>query len=238
MSGAGFVPFSAAHGVVVVASAALVIGFIWLGRRWRGSSKQRRLELAIGGLGLAQYLAYLIWFGRAEGWNLKTVLPLQMCDVTAMVAVWAFVVGGRPAQAVVYFGGVVFASQGYVTPTVRSGAESPGFWFFWGTHLLILAAASYAVAVQHYRPTARDWLFATAAGFVYLAVAMAANALLGSNYGYVGPGLAGVPTLMDALGPWPLRVVWLVLIGLAGMGLALVPWLVFKPRESSSVALR
>jgi len=241
---AGFVPFSATHGVVVIASAALVIGFVWLGRRWRGSPRQRRLELAVGWLGLAQYLAYLVWFGRAEGWDLKTVLPLQMCDVTAMAAVWVLVggvgegVGRRRAQTLVYFWGVVFSSQGFVTPTVRWGLESPGFWFFWATHLLILAAACYAVAVRRYRPTVGDCALAVAVSFVYLAVALSANAMLGSNYGYVGRGLPGAATIVDALGPWPLRVVWIALLGLAGMGLALLPWLVFKPRAPSSGALR
>ena len=48
-----------------------------------------------------------------------------------------------------------------------------------------------------------------------------------TNYGYVGPTRPSVPTLIDFLGPWPLRVIWLILIGASVFVLAWAPWAIF-----------
>jgi uncharacterized membrane protein YwaF len=50
--------------------------------------------------------------------------------------------------------------------------------------------------------------------------------LLGANYGFIGnppPGVA-IPPFVDALGPWPLRAVIVVVLGAAAFALLVLPW--------------
>jgi uncharacterized membrane protein YwaF len=48
---------------------------------------------------------------------------------------------------------------------------------------------------------------------VWTAGVFVLNLMIGSNYGYVGRGEPGALTIVDALGPWPLRVVWMSVAG-------------------------
>jgi len=43
------------------------------------------------------------------------------------------------------------------------------------------------------------------------------------------PGMVcAAPTLIDHLGPWPLRVVWIVLLAAAAFILAWLPWWLYE----------
>jgi uncharacterized membrane protein YwaF len=50
------------------------------------------------------------------------------------------------------------------------------------------------------------------------------------NYGYLGRFTPSRPTMLDVLGPWPLRVVFMILLGAAGMTLLWLPWLAVRRR--------
>ena len=49
-------------------------------------------------------------------------------------------------------------------------------------------------------------------GFFYIALVSAINVPLGLNFGFMGDSLPGHPSVLDFLGAWPLRLVWVVLI--------------------------
>jgi hypothetical protein len=57
------------------------------------------------------------------------------------------------------------------------------------------------------------------------------NAATGFCYGYIGPDHANQPPAIAYFGPWPLRCVFLILTGLAGMALLTLPWQ-FSTRRS------
>jgi uncharacterized membrane protein YwaF len=44
------------------------------------------------------------------------------------------------------------------------------------------------------------------------------------NYGYLGRSNPGQPTILDLLGPWPFRVVYMMLLGALAMTLLWIPW--------------
>lgn len=60
---------------------------------------------------------------------------------------------------------------------------------------------------------------------------MALNAITGWNYGFVGAGKPGQPSPIDVLGPYPLRVLWMILIGALLFLFLLLPWLRRKPKS-------
>ncbi len=190
----------------------------------RGSRLARRLATGLG-------VGYVvIWIG-VHGWrNLPPqfdpylTLPLQMCHIAALAGGLYFAAGWTWLRPVLYFWGLALTTQACLTPTLTEGPAQPQFWFFWLTHGVIVAAAVYAMAVDGYRPTWRDYGVACVAGAVYGAVAVAVNVAFGANYGFLGDMRPEQPTIVDFLGPWPERIAAIMLIVAAAMAVLMLPW--------------
>jgi uncharacterized membrane protein YwaF len=58
-----------------------------------------------------------------------------------------------------------------------------------------------------------------------MAVLVALDAITGWNYGFVGPSLPTQKNILDFLGPYPLRLLWMALIGAFLFTLLMIPWL-------------
>ena len=81
-----------------------------------------------------------------------------------------------------------------------------------------------------------DLRFALLIGVVYAASMFAINAMFDLNYGYLGRATPTVPTLLDVLGPYPLRCVFMVLLGAAAMTALWLPWLLVRTPQRARVA--
>jgi uncharacterized membrane protein YwaF len=59
-----------------------------------------------------------------------------------------------------------------------------------------------------------------------VAVIVPIDLLLGANYGFIGnppPGVK-IPPFVEALGPWPLRAIIVVVLGALAFALLVLPW--------------
>ena len=65
-------------------------------------------------------------------------------------------------------------------------------------------------------------------GFLYIAAVSAINIPLGLNFGFMGDSLPGHPSVLDFLGVWPLRLVWVVLIVGALWAVMTLPFVLAK----------
>lgn len=228
-----FTPFGAFHATVFLAATLLVIGSCALGRRWRGGAKERRLR--------AGWIAFtLVWQAGAVIWWVAPmefeddVLPLHVCDIAAWVAPIALATQARWVRAWLYFWAIGLSTQAFFTPVVREGLGSAHFWLFWVGHLQIVGSAIYDVAVLGFRPRIRDLAVVVTISLVYGAVVLALDVAFGWNYGYLGASAPDSPTLIDHLGPWPLRLIPLVTLGLAAMALAWLPWALIDRRPGGA----
>jgi hypothetical integral membrane protein (TIGR02206 family) len=131
-----------------------------------------------------------------------------------------------------YFWGFSLSTQALLTPDLVSGPGTLAFWIFWVMHVLIVGGAVYILVVRGYRPTWRDCLFAIGMAWVWLILIFTLNWVTGYNYGYVGNAKPSQPTLIDYLGPWPLRVLWMGLLGSAAMLVLQLPWVLRRPRTA------
>jgi hypothetical integral membrane protein (TIGR02206 family) len=217
-----FAPFSALHWVTIAAIAIAIVALVLAARR--GSRLARGLATGLG----AGYV--LAWIG-VHGWrNLPPqfdpylTLPLQMCHLAALAGGLYFAAGWAWLRPLLYFWGLALTTQACITPTLTEGPAEPQFWFFWLTHGIIVAAAAYAIVVDGYRPTWRDYGIACVAGAAYVAVAVAVNLAFGANYGFLGNMQPELPTIVDFLGPWPERIAVMMLIVAAAMAVLMLPW--------------
>jgi hypothetical integral membrane protein (TIGR02206 family) len=155
-----------------------------------------------------------------------------MCDLTAVFAALVFLRPTRALQSLVYFWGLALGSQAVLTPDLAGGPESLSFWAFWLYHVFVVGAGVYVVVAQGFRPEWKDLRFAVLAGVLYAAVVFAIDAIFDLNYGYLGRATPTRPTLLDVLGPWPLRSVFMVLLGAAAMTALWLPWLLVRRPET------
>ena len=208
----------------VVAVAAAIAGMCWIGRRLRGTPAGRRYEVALSTCVWALWVGYQAYDYAQFGWEPGNTLPLQMCDLAAVFAALVFVRPDRRLQSLIYFWGLALSTQAVITPDLAGGITTVSYWAFWLYHLFVVGAGVYVVAVQGFRPHWADLRFALLIGVLYAAVVFTINTIFDLNYGYLGRPLPGRPTLLDALGPWPLRPALMVMLGAAAMTMLWVPW--------------
>lgn len=225
--GSGFVPYTGQHLAIVLACLGLVVVIAAAGRKARTDEAERLLRRSIAVFGLAVWVIYnTAW--NWHGVDIYEGLPLQLCDVGGIVAPLALLTLNPWLRATLYFWASTLTTQAFIQPTVTQGPTNLLFWCFWIAHTVIVGCAVYDLVVLRFRPSRADLGRAYAVSAAYLAVVIPVNALIGSNYGYVGnppPGRA-IPAFVAMLGPWPGRALFLVVLAGLGFALALLPWMV------------
>lgn len=211
-----FTPFTLHHLVIVLFFAALAALVIRLGVTHRGTATEKRIRIAWGMVTLASATGMTIFWFQPERYRPDTSWPLHLCDLAAWLTPYAMLTARRWPRTLLFFWGLGLSSQGFATPTVQDGMDSVGYWLFWTQHLGIVAGGLYLAIVNRYRPTWRDAMLAFASTIALGLAITGFNLAMGTNYMYTGNMTPRRPTLIDHLGPWPARLVWLAaLVALA-----------------------
>lgn len=218
-----FLLFGRAHLAALALTCAGAIAVAWAGRRLRGRPEQRWLSRAMallivvcqGGMQLETMLpGNFQWRGS---------LPLQLCDVAWIIAVYALWTHRIVPFGLVYYWGLSATVLAMITPDLRSGFPHFHFWMFYFGHAAVVAASVYLCWGVGLRPTWRLYRltclvtagFATALYFL--------NGALETNYMYLNekplPG-----TMLDFFGPYPFHIVVCTLIALVSWALLTWPW--------------
>lgn len=219
-----FVSFSSVHVATVAVCAALMIGACRLGVTWRGTMRERRLRHAWGWAIVAvKSLETWYWFSPGV-YSFEESLPLQLCDLAAVVAALSMLTQWRVARTLLYFWGIGLSTQAFATPTLERGLAHLHYWYFWITHLMIVGSAMYDLVVLGYRPHLRDVLIASAITLTWVGMVTILNVSTGTNYGYIGNMVPDKPTVINKLGPWPARL--FIVIGIVA-GLFVAMWAIW-----------
>lgn len=206
-----FRAFSLTHALVLAVVAALTLLWIIIGRRALQATPSI-LESTLAWSNLAIWCSAHLWWMLPPALDIQTTLPLQLCHIASVFASIALLTRARWARTLVYFWGIGLSTQALLTPGIIDPPTSIWFWGFWLQHGFLLAAAVYDLAVHRYRPAWSDFRLACAATCGYLAVVLPLNLWLGANYGFVGNMRPGTPSIVDVLGPWPERLIVIVLL--------------------------
>jgi hypothetical integral membrane protein (TIGR02206 family) len=208
-----FAPFTLLHIFSVAVCAAAMLGACLIGRRTCNTIHERRFRLAWGWFALAFIVARNVYYMWPSRFDLESNLPLHACDLAVLTAALAMIWPARPLRTLLYFWGIGLSVQAFLTPTLQFGVGYPQFWIFWIWHTIIVGSAVYDLVIGGYRPTGSDCLLAICATLAYGILMALVDWQFNLNYGYVGPKAPSNPTLIDALGPWPGRVVIIFAIG-------------------------
>ncbi|MBL8762395.1 MAG: YwaF family protein, partial [Phycisphaerae bacterium] len=120
-------------------------------------------------------------------------------------------------------------TQAFFTPIVTQGFGHIKFWLYWINHMQIVGCAAYDLVVLRYRPAWPDFLKAAWLTFLYAIVLMVPfNWWLGTNYAYTGPSQPNSTTILDALGPWPRRLLLIMPLAAGVLCVITLPWVLVR----------
>lgn len=190
--------------VTVLATVLLVRG------RHRGAPWVRPAEIALGWSLFAAYpltLAAGAICGYPMDWG--EVLPMHLCN-WAGYAGWVALAFRKPLAAeLTWFWGMAFTLQGVITPNQAFAFPHPTWFPFFLLHAGVVMAAVHVPFGMGMKPRRRAWLRGIGCTALYLVAAGAVDAALGVNYGFLREK-PGQGSLMDAFGPWPYYIAWLI----------------------------
>lgn len=221
-----FVQGSPLHGICLLACLFAAVGVGLLAWRHRGKEPaERRLRLAIvlGCLGSWLLANGFVLADGSFAWS--SSLPLHFCHLASLLGAHAVATRHRLSQSLMYFWTFSLCLWAFLTPSLYVGPASLWFWIFWAYHLFIPAATVWILVADRFRPDWRDWRRSVAATLLFAGALALLDAATGWNYGFVGPDVPSQRNLLEFLGPYPLRLAWMALIGTGLFALCLLPWL-------------
>lgn len=220
VAAARFESFSGQHFALLALFAVGAVGVVLLGRRQRGSSSMLTRRVLAVGLACAAVPNQLHVLSPAE-FSPGSSLPLELCDLAWVAAIWALWTRRPLPTALTYYWGLTLTVQGILTPSLGQVFPDPQYFVFWGKHLLVVWSALYLTLGLGLGPTWRDYRWTVAVTALWVAVVYPLNVAFDANYGYLvqKPDSA---SLLDVFGPWPVYV--LVSMGILVAGWAVITW--------------
>ncbi|HSQ60277.1 MAG TPA: TIGR02206 family membrane protein [Acidobacteriota bacterium] len=157
--------------------------------------------ILVGGLGFA-----LVDSLPLRGLDWLEILPLHLCDLAVLFAVWALLTKGRFACEMLYFWGLTGTLIAMITPDVDRGFPDTRCLSFFALHGVVAASAvvmTFGAGVRP-RPGSHWRVFAITNAYALLAAAI--DLTTGANYLYLR-AKPSQPSILDAMGPWPWYIV-------------------------------
>lgn len=226
--------FTLEHFALIAGFLVVAVVFAVIGRSHRGTEREvvfrRGFAIAIPCLTVPMQVLQLL----PGDYDAGKSLPLQLCDLAWMAAIWALWTRNPFATGLVYFWGLTLTIQGILTPSLGETFPDPRYFMFWGMHFLTVWAAVYLTFGVKVPVTWRTYRLVVLTTAVWAVVVMTINGLSGLNYGFLNRKPSG-GSLLDLMGPWPLYVVVEVAILVAVWALMTWPWV--RSREGSPVVV-
>jgi len=210
--------------VTVVLCLLLIAALVGLGRALRRRGAERRLRVGVCGATIAAWVVMNAWYLWPTHYQPAVSWPLHICDLAAIIGPVAVLTRQRLLRSILYFWGLALTTQGFITPILDAGPDEMVYWLFWANHTIVVGLAVYDIVVGGYRPALRDLANVVGVTAVWLVAVFWINYFTGWNYGYVGRVDPDAQTIVQQLGDWPLRVLWMAMLALAAFLLVWLPW--------------
>jgi hypothetical integral membrane protein (TIGR02206 family) len=150
--------------------------------------------------------AWWVWLGAHGTWSPSYALPLQLCDVAAVVSAAALWFRKQLLVELTYFWGLAGTANGLITPDITDHFPSFVFMEYFIAHGTIVAAALMLVIGLGLAPRRGAVMRVFGLTFGLLVLDAGVNLVTGGNYLYLRH-IPGQHSLLDVLGPWPWYIV-------------------------------
>ena len=227
---AQFETFGPSHLVMIGVFLAGIWPTVHLGRRVREHPERTSRWFAV--VLVAAVLPLQVLDHLPQNFQLGVSLPLQLCDLAAVVTVLALWTRNHTLVCVTYLWGLLLTPQALATPALAADFPDPRFIVFWAMHILIVWAALFLTFGLGHRPDWRGYRRTVLITATWMLLLYPTNLVLGTNYGFVN-GKPATGSMLDYMGPWPVYLLVEVLVVGTIWALMTWPWTRREPRGGS-----
>jgi len=212
--------FGPVHLLILICVPALAIVLSIASRQ--GPASARWIRYCLGAFLAINELVWYAYRLNVEGFRFPDGLPLELCDLTLWLTVFALFTLNSLAFEMAYFAGLGGSGMALLTPDLWAPLASYATIYFFLAHGVVVACLLTILWSKQAKPRPGSLWRVFAALNVYAAVIAGFDAFFKTNYMYLCEKPAAA-SLMDFLGPWPFYLLWCELIAL------LVFWLLWLP---------
>ena len=233
-----FVFMGASHITAIALTFAAPLALASVSRARNSIRVQDAIRWSLATIVAVNWMAWmgLLW---AKHWlNIGNEIPLNLCDWATVATIVALVWPGQKSFELAYFWGLCGTLQALLTPDCVYDFPDAQFTLFFVYHGGIIASVLYLTLGMKMRPVPMSFPRVIGWTLFYGAVAGTADAILGTDYGF----LRAKPdhlTLLDYLSPWPYYLPELVVVAVVFMGVCYAPFFVgdmIRHRQARSAA--
>ncbi len=219
-------PYGVEHFVALAVTVVAAVILVAWARKVRGTPAESRGLTVAGWIMLTATLAWMGWNLLPMNWNIEQSLPFHLSDGLRIVTSLALLTRSGWTIAISYYWGLTLNIQSVITPDLTyfhaPVFEYIAYWFF---HIAALIVPIVFVWGLGYRPTWRGYSIAFLGTLLWAGAAGIVNALTGANYVYLARA-PEVASALDLLGPWPIYILWELLLVASVWALITWPWTV------------
>ena len=216
-----------AHLLILAAVLLIAAGSACLCRR--GTRTARWVRYGLAGLLSANELAWYAYVLRFQGFRFPGGLALDLCDITAWIAVFAACTLNPLAFDVVYYAVLAGSSMALLTPDLWMPLWTFPTMSFFISHGLAVATVLTLLWGKLTAPRPGSFWKVLLLLNAYAAAVGTFDAIFKTNYMYLRQKPAGA-SLLDYFGPWPF---YLVAAEIMALLLFYLLWLPFRRKGSA-----
>ena len=206
-------PFGPSHVAVMALTVVVPAALAVIARRLRSKAFARAVSLAFAGGLIATWLVWY-WLIVTRGWvSPQTILPMDLCDWATIATLVTLIRRNQRSYELAYFWALSGTLQALVTPELYFDFPDLRFIVFFAFHGGTIAAVLFLTLSCGLRPYHSSLPRVIVWSLLYLISALAVNRLFGANFGYLS-AKPTKPSLLDLMGPWPIYIVELAVLGI------------------------
>jgi hypothetical integral membrane protein (TIGR02206 family) len=175
-----FPAFSSLHIVILVTICAIILSIIIFKKNLRSKNDFYRYLIAI--ISLVLECSYLVWVVSVGKWNIKTSLPLELCEITLILCIIMLIGKSYRLFKVTYSWGFIGSSLALLFPNLHVSYHHFTFWAFMLTHSLTIISLVFMMSIENYKPTRKSIWVSFIITNIYMLFITTINYFLGSNY--------------------------------------------------------
>lgn len=219
--------FGAQHFVALALLIILSIALPIIAKRYLNDQQKLQLSRIMAVTISFWALIYVVILLLLGNFNYKTDLPLDVCNITAVLLPFLMWNPKFRIHEILYFWVLAGTIQAIITPHLYNGFPNFIFIKYWFVHAGLVVYVIYATVVFGLKPNVKSIFKSFLALQTYVILVYGINYLLGSNYVYV---MQKPPTAsaLDYLGDWPYYIFKAELIALVVFFVVYLPMLLQK----------
>lgn len=209
-----FITFSSVHLATLATLICINLLLIALLRKYGNDRLNSCFRRTLAILLLASELAYVGWYMLSGLWTAQDHLPVHLCDASLFLSAYLLLKKNRLAYEIAYFTGLGGSVQALLTPGLTAYSFPHIIYFiFFITHGGVVTALLYMTLMEGFRPQPLSILKAFGFINIYMVFIFIVNSVVKGNYMFLS-GKPSTPSILDYLGPWPLYILELELVGM------------------------